>query len=116
MKKLVLGIAISTFSVLFVSSCATADDNWVSLSHTGGEELFAEKCGMCHRARGMGTGILGRRMSPEIAELEDREDLQGVYIEAVVRNGLNTMFPISRAEVSDPQLKEIAQYLSMGDQ
>jgi mono/diheme cytochrome c family protein len=84
----------------------------VSLEKTSGTELFGEKCGMCHRAGGMGTGILARRMTPELALLENRMDLQGPFIETAVRAGFGVMFPISRGELSDAQLDTLITYLT----
>ena len=45
-----------------------------------GKQLFNQKCAMCHGAVGMGTGLLARRMKPEIAPLENclTEDPIGV--------------------------------------
>ena len=80
-----------------------------------GEQLFAETCARCHRAGGMGTGILARRPGiPGEGLLEKREDLAGSFIKAVVRVGTGNMPRISRAEVSDPQLTKIADYLARG--
>lgn len=93
---------------------AQAQD-WTSLEKSTGPDLFAEKCGMCHRATGMGTGILGRRMNAELALLENREDLQPEFIANAVRAGFGVMFPISRAEVSDAQLQQIVAYLTRED-
>ena len=89
-----------------------AGEEWLSLEKTTPAELYGEKCGMCHRAGGMGTGILGRRLSAEQALLENRTDLQAIYIETVVRAGSGIMFPISRAEVSDEQLQMLIAYLT----
>lgn len=86
-------------------------EQWVDLEKTTGEQLFGEKCGMCHRANGMGTGILARRNTPELALLENRRDLQPAFIENVVRSGFRIMFPMSRGEVSDEQLKKIVSHL-----
>jgi len=83
-------------------------------SHSAPEALFVEKCGMCHRQMGMGTVILARRMEPAKAMLEKRGDLTVAYVIASVRNGIGNMPRISRGEVSDPQLKVIAQYLTKG--
>jgi mono/diheme cytochrome c family protein len=80
-----------------------------------GEAYFAVTCGRCHRAGGMGTGILSRR--PGIAAqglLEQREDLTVPFVQAVVRHGNGNMPRITRAEVSDSQLAEIADYLARG--
>ena len=80
-----------------------------------GEQLFGETCGRCHRAGGMGTGILSRRQGIAAdGQLEKREDLVASFIKAVVRAGTGNMPRISRAEVSDRQLAKIADYLSRG--
>lgn len=98
--------------LLLLTGTALAQDDWLNLEKQSGVGLFQEKCGMCHRSGGMGAGILGRRMSAELALLENRDDLQGPYIETVVRNGFGIMFPISRGEVSDKQLQTIVSYLA----
>jgi mono/diheme cytochrome c family protein len=79
-----------------------------------GKQLFHRKCEMCHGVAGMGTGLLGRRMKPEIALLEKRDDLSAAYVERAARVGILNMPPITRAEVSDAQLASIAQYLAKG--
>ena len=109
MKKTLL------LTLLLASWPAGAQDGWISLEKNDGPGLFQEKCGMCHRPGGMGTGILGRRMSPELALLENRQDLEGPFLETVVRNGFGIMFPISRGEVSDAQLAVIIDYLKAKD-
>lgn len=110
--KLIPFSLVSVF-LFMVSSLSYAQDNtWVSLEKNTGEGLFVEKCGMCHRQSGMGTGILARRMDAALALLENRQDLQIDYIDSVVRNGLRTMFPLSRGEVGDKQLEKISLYLT----
>ncbi len=79
-----------------------------------GRQLFQHKCAPCHGAVGMGTGLLARRMKPEVAPLEKRDDLSTVYVERAARIGILNMPPITRAEVSDAQLTSIAQYLAKG--
>ncbi len=79
-----------------------------------GKQLFQHKCAMCHGAVGMGTGLLARRMKPEIAPLEMREDLSAAYVERAARVGVLNMPPITRGDVSDAQLASIAQYLAKG--
>ena len=106
MRRLLAGLFLSAAAV------GAAAEEWTDLTQTGGESLFGAKCGMCHRANGMGTLILGRRLEAERALLENREDLQGAFIETVVRNGFNIMFPMSRGEVSDEQLQQIIEYLT----
>lgn len=103
--------AFLVVSALFGTGAVLAEE-WVSLEKTSGAELFGEKCGMCHRTGGMGTGILARRMTPELALLENRSDLQAPFIETVTRSGFGIMFPISRGEVSDAQLQTIIEHLT----
>ncbi len=81
-------------------------------SRSADEALYVEKCAMCHRQMGMGTVILARRMDAKIAMLEKRDDLTIDYIVDAARSGLGNMPRISRAEVSDTQLKRIATYLT----
>jgi mono/diheme cytochrome c family protein len=84
-------------------------------SHQGeAEALFVQKCGMCHRQMGMGTVILARRMSPDVARLERRDDLTPDFVVAAARNGIGNMPRIQRGEVSDAQLASIARYLAKG--
>jgi mono/diheme cytochrome c family protein len=79
-----------------------------------GKQLFHQKCAMCHGAVGMGTGLLARRMKPEVAPLEMREDLSAAYVERAARLGILNMPPITRGDVSDAQLTSIARYLAKG--
>jgi cytochrome c5 len=81
-------------------------------SHSPAEALFVEKCGMCHREMGMGTVILARRMEPAKAMLEKRTDLAADFVVAAARSGVGNMPRIARGEVSDAQLKTIADYLA----
>jgi len=84
-------------------------------SSSPAEALFVEKCSMCHRNMGMGTVLLGRRMDPKVAPLEDRDDLTADYVTQAVRVGIGNMPIIPRGEVSDEQLQQIAGYLAKGD-
>jgi mono/diheme cytochrome c family protein len=82
---------------------------------TPGEALFAERCAMCHRTNGMGVGILSRRPGDTSKGLlEARQDLTAPLITTVARIGIGNMPRISRGEVSDPELKLIADYLAKG--
>jgi mono/diheme cytochrome c family protein len=79
-----------------------------------GKQLFHQKCEMCHGAAGMGTGLLARRMKPDVALLEKRDDLSAAYVARAARIGVLNMPPSTRGDVSDAQLASIAQYLSKG--
>lgn len=102
----------SCAGLLLCAAIALHAAEWVDTGHSEPEPLFAEKCGMCHRAQGMGTTLLQRRYDPERALLENRRDLAPEFIRTVVRSGFNNMFPISRGEVSDAQLDQIIAHLT----
>ena len=99
------------FMLAALPACTVVAQQWITLEKNTPAELFGEKCGMCHRGGGMGTGILARRMPADLALLENRQDLQPALIETAVRTGFGIMFPISRAELSDPQLQSLISYL-----
>lgn len=80
-----------------------------------GERLYVEKCAMCHRDNGMGTGLLSRRYPKGQEQLEQRTNLSAAFVTTVVRNGLLNMPPLARAEVSDAELEQIAAYLAKGN-
>ena len=79
---------------------------------TGGEALYVEHCASCHAPNGMGTGLLARRVQPAL--LEARDNLPAAYVVVAVRQGIGNMPVIPRGEVSDDELKAIADYLAAG--
>jgi mono/diheme cytochrome c family protein len=79
---------------------------------TGGEKLYVEHCVMCHGPNGMGTGLLARRVQPAL--LEQRNKLAAQYVIMAARRGNGNMPAIPRGEVSDAELKQIADYLAAG--
>ena len=79
---------------------------------TGGEALYVEHCMSCHGPNGMGTGLLGRRVQPPL--LEARDNLPAAYVIAAARQGIGNMPAIPRGEVSDEELRQIAEYLAAG--
>lgn len=117
MKKSIFPPLGFIIALLLVASCTHADkensseNQWVSLEKTTDADIYKEKCGMCHLPGGMGTGLLARRYEGDLALLENRTDLQSNFIEIAVRTGFNTMFPISRGEVSEKQLQAITRHL-----
>jgi mono/diheme cytochrome c family protein len=124
-RRLALSLlAVSTF-IAVLAACSFAeqeDDTKITNAFRGalqdrsskspGEHLFVEKCGMCHRQMGMGTVILARRMDPKVAMLEARSDLSADMVMSAARMGIGNMPRISRGEVSDAQLAQIAAYLA----
>lgn len=74
-----------------------------------GEKLFLEHCASCHGPVGMGTGLLARRTDEP--QLEKREDLSADYVATAVRLGIGNMPPVTRGELPDEDLQQIADYL-----
>lgn len=110
MRKSVLACTLAVAAVIsLVSFAVRAADPAPS---SPGRTAFEEKCGMCHRAMGMGTGLLARRYPKGQELLEARTNLTPELVTSAVRNGLGNMPRLSRAEVSDPELASIAQYLA----
>ncbi|MBA3066933.1 MAG: cytochrome c [Hyphomonas sp.] len=79
-----------------------------------GEKLFLEHCAACHGPVGMGTGLLARRTDQPL--LEKREDLSTDYVETAVRLGIGNMPPVTRGELSDDGLRQIADYLAASEE
>jgi mono/diheme cytochrome c family protein len=109
-------IAVAALAFASLSAPALAQDHVQGAPvEQGGEALFVEKCGMCHRevdrVGGMGTFLIERRDPNNEAMLERRALLTPEYIAAAIRVGIGNMPRISRAEVSDAQLAAIAEYL-----
>jgi cytochrome c5 len=75
-----------------------------------GKALFHQRCDMCHGPGGMGTGLLARRVQP--AELEKRTNLNADYVFQYARRGFGNMPPITPGEVSDAELRAIAEHLA----
>lgn len=87
---------------------------------TQGREVFERNCAACHGkgpSEGRvpllpGTFALSLKYKGELpAALEDRTDLTPELIETVVRNGIFSMPPLRKTEVSDKELKLVATYL-----
>jgi len=100
-----IGVAITALGVAQVPFARTEP-------RSDGRALFDAKCGMCHGARGMGTHLLARRMDGAIAPLEKRDDLTPEDVIVAARSGIGNMPRITRGDVSDAELKQIADYLA----
>jgi mono/diheme cytochrome c family protein len=74
------------------------------------EQLYLARCAPCHGAFGMGTGLLARRSEQPM--LERRTDLEVDFIMQAARTGIGNMPAIPRGEVSDDELRKIAEYLA----
>lgn len=98
----------AVLGLMGVASVATAAPS----GELDGGALYEEKCAMCHRVMGMGTGLLQRRMDPAIAKLEDRTNLTPEFVVTAARIGIGNMPRIPRGEASDAELRAIGEYLA----
>lgn len=107
MRSLIIAVALL---------CALAQQPPARAAAPDGRTLFAERCGMCHRTNGMGVGILARRSGDSSKGLlEERKDISALLVMTVTRSGIGNMPRIPRGEVSDPEMKLIADYLAKGN-
>ena len=101
MSRLVIAAALSLVAGAALAQPAKPLD---------GKALFHERCASCHGPGGMGTGLLARRVQP--AELEKRTNLGADFVFQYARRGLGNMPPITPGDVSDAELRAIAQHLA----
>lgn len=105
----------AAFAVLVLAMAAQAQPVSSGAAPAAGahtdEQIFMTKCGICHSKGGTGTMMLAKRLGAANALLAERKDLNGDYIEAVVRNGLMSMPTISRVEVTNAELAQIKRHL-----
>ena len=76
------------------------------------KQVFAARCAKCHGESGTGTFMLGRRHGKDKGMLEARTDLAPDFIRHVVRNGIVSMPPITRVEVTDAELDAVVRHLT----
>ena len=84
-----------------------------------GEQAYNQNCAICHSG---GVGMVGtetiqrRYMKAGITDMNpillERTDLTPGFIELVVRNGMNSMAPYRKSEITDADLQLIGEYLS----
>jgi mono/diheme cytochrome c family protein len=77
-----------------------------------GVALFEVHCGICHEQMGTGTMMLARRLGGDHALLADRTDLTADYVTHVVRNGIGSMPPQTRVDLSDAELASVVAFLT----
>jgi (+)-pinoresinol hydroxylase len=87
--------------------------------HAEGKAVFDHWCAPCH-APGPGhpgTQSLQIKYRGEIpAELEAREDLTPALVSTFVRQGILSMAPFRKTEITDEELAALGAYLSESDE
>jgi mono/diheme cytochrome c family protein len=99
-------------ALAFTAGPVVADDSALSPQEQQGKRLFNHTCVYCHGPGVWGTNRLAKRFDKERALLENRTDLTAPGIEAVVRNGLGSMPPMRKTELTDSDVAAIAAYLT----
>jgi len=113
-------IGVLILGLLFSTQIIYAQDNSAVAK---GKARFDHSCAPCH---GKGPGDDGRDMLPGTyalslkyqgttvpAALEDRTDLSSEAISVFVRMGTWSMPPFRKTELSDEEIDNIAEYLSV---
>jgi (+)-pinoresinol hydroxylase len=97
-------------AVLFAGASAFAADE------PAGKAIFDHNCAACHAAGPghPGTQRLAEARGANRAVLEQRTDLDPVYIRMVVRKGLIEMPPWRAVEIDDAALEQLVRYLTHG--
>jgi (+)-pinoresinol hydroxylase len=110
-------IAALTMALVAVGGAGTAlaDDAHLSGHEQEGKRLYNHICVYCHSPGVWGTNRLAKRLDKEHAVLENRTDLTTAQIQAIVRNGLGSMPPLRKTELSDADVAAIAAYLTRQD-
>ena len=78
-----------------------------------GAALFARHCVHCHAADAEATGTLqlARTRGKDKALLAGRQDLPREYVNLVVRNGLRAMPPFLPSQITDAEVRQLADWL-----
>ncbi len=105
-------LAGAVFAVGFVSTLAQAQDTAIER----GEQVYDYWCAPCHDPGPdhPGTQSLAFRYDgTDIpAVLEDRTDLTPEFVRTLVRQGMLSMAPFRKTEITDEELDALAAYLS----
>ena len=78
----------------------------------GGPALYQARCALCHVGYAPGVVMLEKRLGKAKSLLAERSDLQPAYVKGVVRRGLRSMPAITRTEITDAELDQVAAYLT----
>jgi len=73
---------------------------------------YADVCATCHDRNGFAVQMLTARLGADRALLHRGTRLSPAAIKAIVRNGTGAMPAMSRIEVSDAELADIATWLA----
>nr|ART35919.1 B570 [uncultured bacterium] len=107
---------LAVLGVVIVGAGGTANAAESGASDATGAAIYEHYCIACHD-RGVGhpgTQNLAYLYGPEKAALADRDNLTPEYVRTMVRFGRGLMPGFRPSEISDEQLKLLADYLAAG--
>ncbi len=107
--------AVAIVGLALGAGAASADEPGGLAQEQQGKRLFNHICVHCHGPGFWGTNRLAKRIDKEHALLENRTDLSADAIRAIVRNGIGSMPPLRKTELSDSDVAAIAAYLTRKD-
>ena len=106
--------SLLVITLLLLASSLQAQDRIDSMTAASAPapRIFERECAPCHAPGATATRMLEKRRGEGNGALTGRSDLAAEYIRTVVRNGLNSMVPMSRIEVTDGDLEAIINLLT----
>lgn len=106
MKALAM-IAVAAGAALLPAALSSAQTQ----AAPSGQDLFVQKCALCHASGGWGTRALARRMAPARAELLARPSVPATLVKVVVRRGIGSMPQFTPTDLTDEELDRLARWL-----
>lgn len=102
------GLGISLLSTLIIPNTRAAEGD------SSGKRVFQQWCTGCHADNRFspGTIYLRKNRPPELALIEGRSDFSIEFIKTIVRGGKGGMPSFRRTEITDAQLRSLADYLA----
>ena len=117
-----LAVALSLVSVACIAEDqkTSALNPNISPAVTQGKAVFMKHCAACHS---YGYGTDGQKFKPAVDALqvkyngvispfiEERSDLNAAVLKVFVRNGIKSMTPFRKTEITDTEIDAMAEYL-----
>jgi len=115
-KQALTALAILVVMGVIVGASGTANAAESGASDATGATIYEHYCIACHDRGGghPGTQNLAYLYGAEKAALADRDNLTPEYVRIMVRFGRGLMPGFRPSEISDEQLKLLADYLAAG--
>jgi mono/diheme cytochrome c family protein len=104
----------TTTMLALAAACSAASASSEAQVHPG-KQVFDQWCAACHAAgdRMPGTASLAAKYGNSMpAALEQRDNLNPALVRYFVRNGILTMPPFRKTEITDAELDALGAYLS----